>query len=189
MPAALTTISHSIASSPRSPLCVRTVVTRRSSTVIETTFVSSTMVALRDRAPRAMAWVTLAGSMYPSVGRNAAASTSVVVISGNSSWALCALMISIGRPKLFAIVARRFSSITRSGEQARRRLPTSCQSTACPVSASRPRYSSTECSSIRVVLREERSWPTRPAACQVAPSVRRCCSISTTSRSPIFVRW
>ena len=39
-------------------------------------------------------------------------------------------MISIGSPKLFAIVVSRFSSITRSGEHARRRLPTWCQSTA-----------------------------------------------------------
>ena len=88
-------------------------------------------------------------------------------------------MISIGSPKLLAIVVSRFSSITRSGEQARRRLPTWCQSTACPVSASSRPYSSTECSSMRVVLRDDRSWPTNPAACHVAPSVSWCCSSST----------
>ena len=80
--------------------------------------------ALRMRAPLAIAWVTLAGSMYPSVGRNAAASTPSVVINGNSSWARWALTISIGSPKLLAIVVSRFNSMTRSGEQARRRLPT-----------------------------------------------------------------
>ena len=39
----------------------------------------------------------------------------------------------------------------------------------------------------QVVLREERSWPTRPAACQVAPSVSWCCSTRTTSVSPYLV--
>jgi hypothetical protein len=111
----------------------------------------------------------------------------VVLISGKSSCARCGEITSIGRPKLFAIVVSRLSSITRSGEHARRSEPVSCQSTACPVSASSPRYISTDCSNMRVVLRLERSWPTRPAACHVAPSVSWCCSSSTTSDSPIFV--
>ena len=76
------------------------------------------------RAPLAIAWVTLAGSMYPSVGRKAAANTPSIDISGNNSWACCGLMISIGSPKLLAIVVSRRSSMTRSGEQANRRLPT-----------------------------------------------------------------
>jgi hypothetical protein len=63
MPAALTTVSHSIISSPRSAWCVCTDVTRRPVTVIDVTFVSSTMRTPRLRAPRAIAWVTLDGSM------------------------------------------------------------------------------------------------------------------------------
>ena len=183
MPAALTTISHSIAM----PSAVWTEVTRRPSTVIDSTLVFSRNSAPRARAPRAIACVTEAGSMYPSVGRKAAATTSSLDMSGNSSWARCGETSSIGRPKLFAIVVSRFSSITRSAEQASRRLPVSRQSTAWPVSASRPRYISTDCSSIRVVLRDDRSWPTSPAACHVAPSVSRCCSRTSTSASPIFV--
>ena len=183
MPAALTIISHSIAW----PSAVCTVVTRRPSTVIEVTAVCSWMRAPRMRAPRAMAWVTEAGSMYPSVGRKAAAMTSSVDISGKSSWARCTEITSMGKPKLLAMVVSRFSSMTRSGEHASRKLPVSCQSTAWPVSASRPRYISTDCSNMRVVLRDERSWPTSPAACQVAPSVSWCCSSSNTSVSPIFV--
>ena len=46
-------------------------------------------------------------------------------------------MMSIGSPNDLAIVVNRRSSIVRSGEHERRRLPVSCQSTACPVSAAR----------------------------------------------------
>ena len=59
MPAAFTTISHSIAW----PSAVWTVVARRPSTVMLRTAVFSAMRAPRMRAPRAIAWVTEAGSM------------------------------------------------------------------------------------------------------------------------------
>src|SRR3984893_15646301 len=41
----------------------------------------------------------------------------------------------------------------------------------------------------RVRLLEERSWPTRPAACQRVRPDRLPCSSSTTSRHPSLVRW
>jgi hypothetical protein len=63
MPAALTTISHSIADSVPSVPIVCTRVQRRPSTSIFTTLVCSQIVAPRMRAPRAIAWVTLDGSM------------------------------------------------------------------------------------------------------------------------------
>src|SRR6185437_8165884 len=37
---------------------------------------------------------------------------------------------------------------------------------------------------MRVWLMVERSWPTKPAECQVVPSVSACCSTSTTSVQP-----
>src|SRR3954452_23008077 len=42
---------------------------------------------------------------------------------------------------------------------------------------------------IRVWLIVERSWPTKPAECHVVPSVRSCCSSTTTSRQPRRPRW
>jgi hypothetical protein len=42
---------------------------------------------------------------------------------------------------------------------------------------------------IRVWLMVERSCPTKPAECQVVPSVSSCCSTTTTSRQPMRARW
>jgi hypothetical protein len=56
-------------------------------------------------------------------------------ISGNRSKASCSVIICISRPKLRAMVASRLTSIMRSGEVAKRRLPTFRQSVTSPVSA------------------------------------------------------
>ena len=47
--------------------------------------------------------------------------------------------------------------------------PSSCQPGSLPVSRRSAAYSSTEYIIIRVSDTDERSWPTRPAECQVEP--------------------
>src|SRR5438045_1672193 len=42
---------------------------------------------------------------------------------------------------------------------------------------------------MRVWLTVERSCPTKPAECQVVPSVRACCSTRTTSVQPSRASW
>ncbi len=109
-------------------------------------------------------------------------------ISGQSSPASAGESSSISSPKLRAVVAWRLISIIRSALQASRRPPFLFQPDAWPVAASSPSYSSTECLSSRVMLALLRSWPTRPAACQVEPEVSWSRSISTTSRQPARAR-
>ena len=83
---------------------------------------------------------------------------------GHSSRASAGVSSSISSPKLRAVVACRLSSIMRSSLQARRRPPTFFQPLVCPVSLSRPSYSSTLFVRSRVMFALVRSWPTRPAA-------------------------
>src|SRR5450432_1578756 len=77
----------------------------------------------------------------------------------------------------------------RSGLDARRRPPTSCQPGSLPVSCRRSAYRPTEYIIIRVRLTDERRCQTRPAGCQVDPEVRSYCSTSTTSFQPSRARW
>src|SRR5882672_7469457 len=76
----------------------------------------------------------------------------------------------------------------RSGLEARRSPPTSCQPGSLPVSRRRSAYRPTEYIIIRVRLTDDRSWPTSPAECQVDPDVRSYCSTSTTFQ-PSRARW
>ena len=58
------------------------------------------------------------------------------VMNGNFSCASLGEMSAISKPKPRAVVAARFISDQRSADDARRTLPTSCQSIAWPVSRS-----------------------------------------------------
>src|SRR5215831_5540757 len=58
-----------------------------------------------------------------------------------------------------------------------------------PVSASSRSYRPVEYCTSRVPLSVARSWPTRPAACQVVPQDSWPCSRSSTSLQPASVRW
>jgi hypothetical protein len=78
------------------------------------------------------------GLACPSAGRNAAPTTSVTSINGQSAWASWGVSNSISRPKLRAVVAWRLTSVQRSWLQARRRPPFFFQPVAWPVSASSP---------------------------------------------------
>ena len=109
-------------------------------------------------------------------------------MSGQRSFASAAESRCISSPKLRAVVAWRLISIRRSRLQARRRPPFRFQPDACPVSASRRSYSSTEYLSSWVTLALVRSCPTSPAACQVEPEVSRLRSSSTTSFQPARAR-
>ena len=120
---------------------------------------------------------------------NAAATTPSVDIGGKSSCASRALTISIGNPKVFAHDACRRSSSWRGSDEASRKPPSWCHPGSLPVSCFSSAYSPTEYCIIRVSEIELRSWPTRPALCQVDPCVSWYCSTSTESRHPCFARW
>ncbi len=183
-PAHKATVSQTI-----SPWSVTTPVTRPSPVRKPVTAQSSTIRTPPWRAPLASAWAMSEGLAWPSVGSQAAPTRSDVSISGQRSFASAGDRRCISRPKLRAVVAWRLISIIRSALQASLRPPFIFQPLAWPVSASRRSYSSTECVSSRVMLALVRSWPTRPAACQVEPEVRRLRSSSTTSRQPSLARW
>ena len=114
-PAQHTTFSQAIR--PRS---VTTAATRPSSPrSIADTAVSSTIRTPPWRAPRASAWVMSLGLAWPSVGRNAAPTTSSTRISGHRSRASAGLNRCISSPNERAVVACRLTSIQRSALQAR----------------------------------------------------------------------
>ena len=100
---------------------------------------------------------------------NAAATTPSVDIGGRGSCASRALTISIGNPKVFAHDACRRSSSWRGVHEARRKPPSRAIPDRCRSAASARAYSLTEYCIIRVSEIELRSWPTRPAWCQVDP--------------------
>src|SRR3954449_2941200 len=77
----------------------------------------------------------------------------------------------------------------RGFDDASRRPPSSCHPGSLPVSSLRTAYRPTEYCIILVRLTVERSWPTRPAECQVEPCVRPYCSTSTTSLQPSWAGW
>lgn len=168
---------------------VTTALITPASTSMRSTSVSSQMVAPCMRAPRARAIVMSLGLACPSVGRNAAPTTSSISISGHRCCASLGVSRCISSPKLLAVVACRFTSVQRSSLHARRRPPFIFQPVACPVSASRVLYSSTELPSSWVMLALVRSWPTKPAAWKVLPEVSLCFSSSTVSVQPSFARW
>ncbi len=85
-------------------------------------------------------------------------------MSGHSSRASEGVSRCISRPKLWAVVAWRSSSIMRSRVHASRSPPFIFQPVASPVSASMLRYSATEWPSSWVMPADVRSCPTRPAA-------------------------
>ncbi len=127
--------------------------------------------------------------MLPSVGVNTAPSTPSSFISGNIFLAWAVLIISSGMPNERANPTCRLSSSIRCGVDAKRKPPTSRQPVSCPVSSLSRRYRSVLYFIMRVRLKSERSWPTRPAECQVEPQVSSPRSRSTTSFHPIRVRW
>ena len=130
-PAQSTTFSQAIR--PWSVTTARSVPSSSSKPVTATPSRSVTPVM---RAPLAKAWVMSDGLAWPSVGRNAAPTTSSTCISGHSACASCGVSSSISRPNECAVVACRLTSIQRSGVQASRRPPLRFQPVACPVSAS-----------------------------------------------------
>ena len=71
-------------------------------------------------------------------------------------------MSSRGSPNVLAQPAWRCSSSSRSGVDASRSDPTSCQDGSTPVSAASRRYSSAPYIIIRVSVTELRSWPDEP---------------------------
>ena len=77
------------------------------------------------------------GLAWPSVGRKAAPTKSATSIRGQSACASCGDKSCISRPKEWAVVAWRLTSVQRSWLQARRRPPLRFQPVAWPVSASR----------------------------------------------------
>ena len=135
-----------------------------------------------------MALQSAEGSTYPSDGINAAPYNPFSSISGNSSLASCGVIINISKSKLLAIVANLLASNNLSLVDASLNDPVFFQSNCRPSSFCNLSYISTDFFSIRVVLREERSCPTKPAACQVAPSVRLAFSRRTISVSPFLAR-
>ncbi len=75
------------------------------------------------------------GEAWPSVGRNAAPTTSSMVISGQSSCASLGVRSCISSPNERAVVAWRFTSVQRSALQASRSPPFIFQPVSSPVSA------------------------------------------------------
>ena len=75
------------------------------------------------------------GEAWPSVGRNAAPTTSSTVISGQSACASAGVSSCISSPNDRAVVAWRRTSVQRSGVQARRSPPFIFQPVSSPVSA------------------------------------------------------
>ena len=188
IPPASTTTSARI--SDRSPRCSTvTPVTRPRSTPTSTTRVCCRIVAPRCRAPAASACASPDGSSQPSVGSQTAPRTPSVDIRGKRASASVAVMSSSGRPNVLAQPAWRRSSSNRSGEEARRRDPTSCQEGFVPVSVARRRYRSAPYIIIFVSVTELRSWPTRPAEWNVEPDVSSARSTRTMSDHPSSVRW
>ena len=108
---------------------------------------------------------------------------------GHSAFASAADSRCISSPKLWAVVAWRLISTSRSGLQARRKPPLRFQPVACPVSCSSLSYSSTLYLRSCVTFADVRSWPTRPAACQVEPLVSLARSSRTMSLKPARARW
>ena len=117
-PAHTTTFSHSMR--PRS---VTTALTTPSTTSICSTSVFSQIVTPAMRAPFARAMVMSLGLACPSVGKNAAPTTSSTSINGHRSCASLADSRCISRPKLVAVVACRLTSVHRSSLHARRKPP------------------------------------------------------------------
>ena len=109
-------------------------------------------------------------------------------MTGYRSPAWAGLMISQSRPKASATAAVRRSWTMRSAVRATMMPPHRRNPADRPVSASSRAYSSVEYCTSRVPLSEARSWPTRPAACQVVPHDSCPCSSSRTSVQPIAVR-
>jgi len=97
--------------------------------------------------------------------------------------------ISIGSPNVFAHDAWRRISSSRASDDASRRPPSWCQPGSLPVSSFSSAYSPTEYCISFVSESDERSWPTRPAECQVEPCVSWYCSTRTESVQPSFARW
>ena len=118
------------------PWSVSTPVTRPASTRMPVTRTPSRIATPFCRAPRASACTRSDGEAWPSVGRNAAPTTSSTVISGQSSCASEGVSRCMSSPKERAVVACRFTSVQRSGVQASRRPPLRFQPVASPVSAS-----------------------------------------------------
>ena len=117
MPPQTTTASHST-----SPPSVRTPTTRRpcgpSTVANPTTRVCCAIRTPAARAPAASAVHSRAGSIWPSVGVNAAPSTPSVVMSGNRSRASSAEISSSGSPARCAQPCWRRISTSRSGDEA-----------------------------------------------------------------------
>ena len=88
------------------------------------------MVTPRMRAPLANACARSEGLTWPSVGRNAAPSTSRFSMMGHRVLASAGDNTCISRPKLCAVVAWRFISVSRSGLQASRNPPLRLQTVA-----------------------------------------------------------
>ena len=108
---------------------------------------------------------------------------------GYSSAARRGLISSQSSPKASAVAAVRRSAISRSGVLATVTPPHRRNPVASPVSSSSRSYSAVEYCTSLVPLSEARSWPTRPAACQVVPQDSWPCSSSSTSVMPRLVRW
>jgi hypothetical protein len=114
-------------------------VTRPSATPIAVTRAWVRIETPLLRAPAARASARPDGSSQPSVGRKTAPSTPSIDMSGKRRCASVGVTSSSGSPNVRAHAAWRVSSSMRSGVDARRRDPTSCQFTSTPVSAARRR--------------------------------------------------
>ena len=144
MPPALTTTSHSMRAGPAA-VATSTWVTRRRSdrsltvaTPMPVTLVPVAISTPAARAPAARAIVRSLGLSQPSVGSHTAPRTPA---GSNHPWNSAAASVvdtsSSGSPNVLAHPACRRNSSSRSGVEARRSDPTSCQPGSWPVSACR----------------------------------------------------
>ncbi|CAB4939838.1 unannotated protein [freshwater metagenome] len=142
------------------------------------------MITPRARAPFAKARVVSTGFVTPSPGRCTPPTTSSTLARGTISLTSPAVITFTASPKTRAIEAPRLSSSNRASVVATLTEPRCWNPVAWPVSASRVAKSSVVYWARRVRLWVARSWPTRPAACQVVPLVSSDRSSSTTSVTP-----
>jgi len=124
------------------PRLVTTSVTLPFFVLMASTLVSMNNLAPRDFAPAAKALVNSVGSITPSVGVKAAPKTPSIFMSGNNFCASFGESNSMGIPKERAIPTKRCKSCIRSGDEARRKPPTSRQPVSTPVSSPMRRYRS-----------------------------------------------